>query len=704
MRHRRAIARILLGGVAALALALLTPVVGCPGSRPAVDSLRSALNARRQAPPLDPELLIVDVGADPDPALLAEAVLALEELGAARLIVGEAARAAAERRVEPGRQDIEALFETEFGAIDRHIRASFEAIRYGSVRTRDAPAFIDALARLVGSSRERLLAILLDEEREVPNPAARALELFKGRSSSLEETLGAMSPDHGDAVVMVDEAPPEGRFERRLALAEALGYARLDEIARERLFEMEAAGYMLGLAPDDHPLVASDHALRLRAEALARPGAAVAWRAARERAMATLLSYPVYEARLLAGYDELLASSEGADAEQARALREACARDFAALRGESWRLAAERERLASLVSGATAIVADAGEGERIAVALNAAEAGRWLILPSSLQRRLWIALPGLVVAVATAWFSPAVTLGAGLLAAIAAAAAYAAFYVQKGVWLEPQLAALAAMLVALASSGLARLLTRRAEARTRQILARRVGERLARRVARRVARQGSALPEGYSSAVIVAVRDLGSPAGLESAEAGLTGEARGVTAKAQALKAFHGEAAAALEAAGAVVLAIDEFVVLAGFGTALGRAMGGWPGRSSDGSLGAATDAALRFAYAATADRPGGPDEASRRRDWRVGLASGACVFYASRLDGYGCLGTPPTHARVLSSLAQGYDARVLASKGFVDEFEAAGTRRLAARRLDSLVDKASGAEEAFFAIEAARA
>ncbi len=640
--------------------------------RPLSERIRSALDARRPAPEAAPELLLVDSGSAPAEADVAALLSALEEFGSERIVVGPAVLAMTERRSERGRRDAEALIETEFEGIERNLRASFDAIRYGSVRPKDAPAFIDDLAGLVGASGARLRTALLDDDRETPNQAARSLALFDGRRLDEAGALaGALGPDRrgdGGSLVIVDAVPPRPDFQRRLTLAEALGYARLDEIVYERLLDLEKAGYMLGMSADDHPVIAYDYAARLRADALERAGPAVAWRAARVRYVAALLAFPSREAELLRGFDELVAASERgeADAKEAGSLREACARGFAALRAEAWRFAAERERLAALAGGATAVVAATSEIEPLATRLNAALAGRTLSFPAGLDRRLWLALPGLLVA-ATAPLGPLVTAAVAGSAALAGLGAYAVAYLELGLWLDPPLAALVAVACGLASIGLWALLGAPARRRTRTLLARRVS----RTYLRRLERRGEATPEGTRPAAILALRDASAPPDTAAG-------------RAEALARFHGEASALLADSGAVVICVDEALVAVAFGTPLDAPSG--RGRPATAPALAAQALAERLVALG----------AARGSDWRAGLSYGECAFFASALDGYGCVGAPFTHAKALASLAQRYEAGMLLSEGFR---AALGSPRL--RRLDCLVDKGTGLEEAFYRVEA---
>lgn len=644
------------------------------------ERIRSALDARRPAPEAAPELLLVDSGSAPAEADAAALLFALEEFGSERIVVGPTVIAMTERRSERGRRDAEALIETEFEGIERNLRASFDAIRYGSVRPKDAPSFIDDLAGLVAASGDRLRSALLDDGREAPNQAARALALFDGRRQDEAGALGEAlrlalgeahdraQRDEGGSAVIVDARPPEPGFDRRLSMADALGYARLDEIVYERLLDLEKAGYMLGMPADDHPVIAYDYASRLRAEALERTGTAAAWRAARERYVTALLAFPSREAELLRGFDELIAASERgeADAKEARSLREACARDFAALRAEAWRFAAERERLAALSGGATAVVAATAELEPLATRLNAALAGRTLSFPAGSARRLWLAIPGLLVA-ATAPLGPFLTAVVAGSVALAGLGAYAVAYLELGLWLDPPLAALVAFACGLASLGLWALLGAPARGRIRTLLSRRVSRPLLRRLERR----GEAPLDGTGPAAIVAVRDASTPPGTAAG-------------RAEALARFHDEASSLLAEAGAVVICVDEALVAAAFGTPVDAPRG--RGRPPAAQARAAQALAERLVARG----------AARGGDWRVGLAYGECAFFASALEGYGCVGAPFTHAKALASLAQRYEADALLSEGFK---EALGSPRL--RRLDTLVDKGTGFEEAFYRMEA---
>ena len=86
-------------------------------------------------------------------------------------------------------------------------------------------------------------------------------------------------------------------------------------------------------------------------------------------------------------------------------------------------------------------------------------------------------------------------------------------------------------------------------------------------------------------------------------------------------------------------------------------------------------------------------ENAGTGMDWLFGVDSGECRFMYSSINGYGAVGRPLKYARLLSGLAAKYGCRILVT----GEAASRAGEAWRTRRHDSLVEKASGVEYAFF-------
>ena len=161
---------------AALTAAILTlALVETPakdaaqGMVPPASRLYPALARHRLPAPEAPELLLVQVGSRDDhsalgPLELADCVLTLKEMDADKVLsLLPTERPSGTGAASPERRkSLEARFEKEFSLIDKNIATLFEAIRLGSIRTKDTSRFVQELQALVQLSKTRLLSETID--------------------------------------------------------------------------------------------------------------------------------------------------------------------------------------------------------------------------------------------------------------------------------------------------------------------------------------------------------------------------------------------------------------------------------------------------------------------------------------------------------------------------------------------------------------
>jgi hypothetical protein len=688
---------------AIIALALIDPPVmdTLPGMVPPGGILYESLSRQRLPVPEAPELLLVQTGSPDEraalgPLELADFVLTLKEMDTDKvLFLLPTERSSDTTELSPERRrNLEARFEKEFSLIDKNIATLFEAIRLGSIRTKDSSRFVQELQALVNLSKSRLLSETIEGDNSGRLLLSQAQATFgAGHYAGDLADLGLALPDYPGAYAVIERpVPAEGTLPfQRIDLREVVRYSTLDKALYGILADMEHAGYLASLDPGSHPPALYEHALSLRQNLLAKPGDAAArsWREAREqylRSVRTLLSGKA-ETELLAGFDSLLAAETLGDSGTTRIndLRQAVAATFAAARSAFNEFQPSRDRLRGALRGALCILGPVSDprllAEGTAPDSTQAEVAAFLangILTDSHFRvttgpwyRIWIFLPAVAAAVLLAPFGTLVSAILGLGSIAASAGLFSLLFVFKGVWIDPLVVA-GLVAVAVAASLAVELAAR---VRITMLLRRRTGNRLPEPALTALAARHILPPatDLTARAAILAVRHYG-----EASHADLDDSAR----HAASLRAFHDAAAAEITKRGGVVLGVDEFILTAGFGTPL---------HASSNGLGMDSAEAAKQACTAVLDIAASAPELSG--EWRFGLDLGDCDFFYSSVDGYSAVGRAVNYARLLSGLSSKYNSRILVTQGIAAE---AGTG-FRTRRLDSLVEKASGNEHAFY-------
>lgn len=690
-----------------IALTLLDAPVkdAAPGIAPPVGRFHESLARQRLPVPEAPELLLIQVESPDEraalgPLELADCVLTLKELDADKVLSllptetpTDSASLSPERR-----KSIEFRFEKEFSLIDKNIATLFEAIRLGSIRTKDSSRFVQELQTLVQMSKARLLAETIAGDNSGKLLLAQTQATFSAGhyAGSLAE-LGLELPQYPDAYAVIERpVAAEGAVPfRRIDLWEIARYSALDKTLYGILADMEHAGYLASLDPGSHPPALFEHALTLRANLLAKPSepAARTWREAREqyiRSVRTLITGKA-ESELLAGFDALLAAEalEESGTTRIKDLRQAVAATFADARSAFNEFLLARDRLQEALRGSFCIIGSVSgpqlPAESAAAALTQAEAAAFLansVLTDSLFRvatgpryNILILLPAVAAAVLLAPFGTLLSAVLGLVAIAASAGLFSLLFVYQGVWIDPLIVAgLAAIAV---TASLAVELA--SHTRIAAILRRRTGNRLPQSALTALASRHILPPATDQSAraAILAVRHYGEASHADQDDSGR---------HAAALRAFHDAAASEITRRGGVILGVDEFILTAGFGTPLQTAANSLAGNAVHDSASAASQAcAAVLDIAACAPELSG--------EWRFGLDLGDCNFFYSSVDGYSAVGRAVNYARLLSGLSSKYNSRILVTQSIAAEVGDG----FKTRRLDSLVEKTSGNEHAFY-------
>ncbi|MFH2113650.1 MAG: hypothetical protein ABIJ86_03980 [Spirochaetota bacterium] len=733
--------------------AVLTALMGAWGVHILAPELSNSsvykrLEALRPVVPVAREILLMDVPVEdgrtaPDAFDWAEILLLMTEFEAGQGVFlfppTEAPPTEHSRRLK--QQTLTSRFDTEFSVMGSNVLAFFEAIRLGSVRPRDSMRYVDDLLQLMESGKSRLIEDVqsIDEtETVLVNQALSAfgrvwIELPQVQAETevgsylplhsvdrtwsravflaLMDRLGGEEPVmQGDSLVlpgvrvsggdaqdiviplglggsMLFETPdPErnGGY-RRLSPDAIVRSADLESELYTSLRKMEGSGYLSGMDPEGFPTSLYEHILSLRGEMLATPDgqSLAAWRQGRERFFTATRNFLDGEAeqRLLSGYDNLVVveSLDESGTNRIQELRQLVVRTFSDSRNLLDELDALRLGLDAELRGSFCIIGPETETEAEAGLVNAIINARFIDGLWGQRLNRWAAFPGLMVAVVLAFTGPLLSLVLGAAAAAVSVGLVGIFFIHAGLWIHPVLPAGIVAAVTLVS--ILSCLALRHWNRDRLKVA--YGARLPPRLMRHLSSAGliRTAEVHHAKAAILAIRFI------RPGEHGRPEEDAG---QAGTLKSFQDEASREIVKRGGVVLGADGFIVLGAFGSPLEAER---PPRGKDPEPDPERDLSglASRTCAATLDIMG--SETAADNFWRYGIDVGDCAFFHSDAGGYNAVGRPPVYARILSGLALKYSCRILVTQELKD---AIGEQWLT-RRLDTLVAKSSGKEEAFY-------
>lgn len=711
-------------------------------------TLFDALLLRRPAPAPAREILLLEA----DSAALAEAgrlpwnrdtlaegLSILTEMEAAS-VVYDAAVMNETVRSRGSMEELRAAFDREFGTIKGNVRSLFEAIRLGSVRPKDASAFVEEILTFADAGKARLLDAAGNRERDRQLKFEQAVRVFgsvhfaeapletdtdlvrrafarAGLSESqdplghallaaVRERLGnpalARTPrslilrgasvpggtrrdmeiplwEDGDVVIETPRGTSGSDF-RRLSYELLLRHARLEAELVAELAAMERSGYLANIGAELSPAAIYAYARETGIESTAE------WRALRVRFYRSASNVLAGEAErlILDGYDKLLASPTLSAEGKASlaALKSAAANSFGRARSLLSELARLRIELKRELERSICVVAPALRAPvtRVKAAASLADAilsDRFIRpIPAETAFAACAAL-AIVLSAVLAFLGPVAALSAGAAGIALSGAAASALLVLSGIWLNPLLAAGAAGTATLASTFLA--FNERGE--RKRALLRSFAPRVSSESLRKLASAHYArLVEGEKrEASIVAVRAKGI------ADHSSAADSKDIVS---AFRLYHETIGGVLKKEGALLYAIEGELIFASFGAPVPCADHRAAAVRAAHAVVAAEEVLARaFAEAGAALQPG---------ILRVGIDSGLCDFGEAGLSGFSvfaAFGPVPVRARVLSNLAERYGCRVLATenvkRGLGGGFEAL--------RLDQLVTKSDGSEEYFY-------
>ncbi len=692
--------RIGMNVLAAMLSSLLTPTPTHSLSR---SQIHQSLSNYRTALDADPAVILIEVDPEADtgvqnPFFWVDFYLLLQEMGArnALMLLPDDYYEPSTMLSKNQREHLQDWFSMEFGLINKNIAILFDAILYGSVRAKDTARFVEDLSSLVDKSKDRLLDDITNAE------ANGSLLLQKARSVFGEDRLGTAPidigyslPSYGSAFVFsAYPSIPDGTLPfRRLSIKSIGDYVHLEAELNRLLAAMEEEGYFANTPPESHPTILHSQVQSELAELLDAPSDSTenAWLKAKEQYAQSvqLLLDGRAEAVLVQGYKSMLAgeSLDETQTQHVQGLRQIVVDSFRKTKAVYDELASSKKLLSEAIGGACCIIGLSPDPKRAkedvwiaptaaetaAVQIHGIRTGRNTIIPTGWEQRIFIAIPGLLSALLLCVLGLAWVFAAGILSMLATGAMFSLLFVYTGIFIHPIYAALipgVAGVTTLLAAWFLRL-------RYAWAIGPGFGSRLPRPL-RWILSTVESPPKGQpisKCSVILAVRcpsEIGGPAD----ESG----GRRVAQRTE----FHRAVASEVKRHSGLILGAEDFIVLAGFGTPLDR-HSVRPGIDLSAHV---NDALLAISDLSKAD-PGFPGA------WSFGLDAGECSFYFSSIGGLSAGGRPAVFARILSGLASRHEHRIFATQ---DVLKAAGDK-WETKKLDSLVDKASGQEKAFYAL-----
>lgn len=621
------------------------------------------------------KIVLINVGGKPVYPEILKWLFVLEEFNNSGLYISTDIKLLSDSSRQSGEQEIKKLLDSEYFNIIKNMRAAFEAIHYGSVRSKDIPTFIDAMESLLLSSKERLNNSIFKDSALKADTVADFKGLFGNSWIENVEDSAAYVPHKKNYIAFLDTPKTSPIFSNQINFTEIKSYLRLDEILHDRLIDMEKAAYMNGLPSAQHPIVAYDLAATLYKELLDGQGSIDDWKKARLDYIDTLHSYTKYLKKIASGFDALLeANTETTVINSTQVLKNTFLMDIAALDLELSSFDNARQDLSKKLDNKLAVISGSTQIEESAVMINSALHGRWLIVPATYQLALWIAVPALLAVFICSALGLIYSFMIGSFFSLLVFLVYSFFYIRFGLWLSPITAGCLSFAATVSSILCAFLINLPKKLIINKALARKTSYK----ANFSIFWKPLSLPEGYIDSIIVAIRDssFAEIAGSKQSDYLKTDQEQAFS-----IKTFHAELAALVKQLNGIVLYTEDKLVIACLE----------PSVSSKQNK---TEIQFEKLIKALSNM-----EEQHKQTKYVGIAYGKCWFYTSAIEGLVCSGIPFIHARLLSALAPEYSKKVLASEGFIEHLNPKNTNdtKNCWQRLDSLASKENNSEVAFY-------
>ncbi|GHT71125.1 hypothetical protein FACS1894110_23710 [Spirochaetia bacterium] len=723
---------------AALTVLLLQYLLSGPKLGPHYDFLLGC----RSDPPIAREFLLIDTDDIMEPGTAAQVLLTLIEMDAETLVIETPVLGAAAGRIS-SEEEIRYRFDEEFTLLGRNIQNLFEAIRVGSVPPQESEKYVGELVELSLRGKDRLTSALVhkDEAGMVRMEQAAAafgkvrkagdlrlsmaldtpwyskplpdwdgkLRRISPVLSGTEHVVYAALKGREETIIPLDrsgailiEPPRNGAAFRRIPLELFLKYEELDHALERLLREADSRGIYSEIEPENSPVFLFEYALSLRDDILEFPGGGkkADWVHARSEYFARLedfLSGPS-EAKLAAGYEDLIAAEASADIAQLTGLRDGLIRCFETIRESYQELRDLRLYLKDALDSSFIILGpdfSAGQPENralspaeVSVVLANTILGGRAINPGQISSILfWSLLAVVVCLLIISRLEPLAALITGLMLSLLAGTVFSWSFIVSGYWIDP--------LIPLTGSLAGTLFVFSVSQGVRSRFARHFrlayGPSVSKACLKQLIRTGRPLTSELinSRVVVIAVR---KPELLAQEDRG------NPLAGAEAVYAFREEVSRFFKKAGGAIVGCDGDLVLGCFGSPLERiALGGMKAAPSSGAdpyayytqipaVRASSFIAEVLAGTATADT------ATDTTSWHFGIDIGECSFRYLPISGYSAFGRPVVRARILSSLAPRYNVQVVVSAAVSESLS-----DMPVRRLNVLKEQDGSGGEAFY-------
>ncbi|MDR0877486.1 MAG: hypothetical protein LBN21_05495 [Treponema sp.] len=503
---------------------------------------------------------------------------------------------------------------------------------------------------------------------------------------------GSTTESAGDLIIPLDRAGgilfeglhPDQNF-RRIPLARFREYEEADRELLRALKDAEARGVYSGLAPEAMPVFLHEYAQSLREEFLDDPTdeKRAAWidiRTEYFNSLDAFLGGPS-ETNLVLGFEELIATEKLPAEGSARLvlMRDELIRTFDDLRENHRVLADLRAALNRALSASFCIMGPVSVAQVSAQFANVLFSGVFIAPGQTRYILFWSLLAAFIVIIVIHRLRPSAGFPVGLVLSLLCGAGFSWSFIISGYWIDPVIAAAAALAGSSVIFFISALIIRGGSRRFRLAY----GPHIGKPCLEELIRAGRPLPEDCISAqaAIIAVREddlLAREDRLDPPGA------------AKAVSEFRKQVREKLLTAGGVVLCYEGDMVLGCFGSPLERISLDIRNHKSSG-----VDDAQSLA-ANPAVKAGGfiaelLQEKEPAASWRFGVDCGECVFSWTAGAGYTAVGRPVVRSRILSGLAPRYQARVLIGESVREHIN------LPVRKLETLGGKGDIARESFY-------
>ncbi|MDR1588107.1 MAG: hypothetical protein LBS57_11675 [Treponema sp.] len=515
----------------------------------------------------------------------------------------------------------------------------------------------------------------------------------------------------GNANILV-EGPRGNDAFRRVALEKFRAYDEADQALRRLLKNAEALGVYSGTRPERIPYILYDYAEALKEELLSAAGGQTApdslsgsrrdWTEARREYFNSLdeFLYGPAEMSLVGGYEEIIATEKLGEEglEKLRNLRDGLIRSFVEMREKHRELTELRSALSEALASSFCIMGTSAETSAVPLAApgpaegavesslilaNALLTGRHIIPGETRYVLFWSLLIVSVILIGIHIMRPPALLVSGFAASALCGAGFGWSFIISAYWIDPFIPAGACLAGTLVMFCLSSLIISRGTRRFRLAY----GPAVNRACLKQLIRTGQpSLSETICArAVVIAVKNAGLLKREDQEEPIL---AAGAAAE------FRNTVSRTFKKAGAAILGYEGDTVLVCFGSPLERIYLGQiktetqygddlRARSNHHPAVKAMGFITELLQPASADFP--------VKSWRFGVDCGECAFSWSEETGYTASGRPLVRARILSSLASRYRAKVLIADSVRERLNQP------VRKLHTLGEQDGGGKEYFY-------